>query len=131
MRGNRENNLNLDQNVDNIVENKNISLVFIFWLKVIFGIIAGFSHYIIQRTLFYLGGFGINYLFRGFLIVGVFILLILSVQSVIILILYVSKNKSTKLVPKNKIVWRFSLRFSLTFIIIFLISTSIALHIGI
>lgn len=127
----RENNLNLDQKVEDHNKNNDLPRIFIFWLKVIFGIIAGFSHYIIQRTLFYLGGFSINYLFRGFLIIGVFILLISFIQLVIILLLYILKKKSSKLIPQNEIVWRFSLRFSLIFFIIFLISVSIALHIGI
>ena len=128
MRDISENKKEFDINVDN--SNEDFHLAYIFWLKVFFGIIAGFSQYFLQRTLFYIGGFRLHYLFRGLLIAVVFIVLILTFQLLIIFLLIITKKKFNKAVPNDEEVWRYSLRFTLIFFIVFLISASIALYIG-
>ena len=128
MRDISDNKKEFDINVDN--SNEDFHLAYIFWLKVVFGIIAGVSQYFLQRTLFYIGGFNVHFLFRGLLIVVVVIGLILAFQLLIILLLYISKKKFNKVVPHDVKVWRYSLRFSLIFFIVFIISVSIALYIG-
>ncbi|MFX1376926.1 MAG: hypothetical protein ACFFA0_14065 [Promethearchaeota archaeon] len=131
MREIKENNTNLDLNAEDLSENKDFPLIYLFWLKIVFGIIAGLSHYYIQTTLYYIGGFNINFIYRGYLIVVIFLVLLFSLQFLIILLLYVSKKKAPKLVPQNEIIWRFSFRFSIIFFSFFLITVSIAFYFGI
>lgn len=123
-----ENKKEFDLNVDTF--NEDFNLAYIFWLKVVFGVIAGVTQYFLQRTLFYIGGFYVHFLFRGLLIVVIVIVLILTFQLLIIFLLFISKKKFNKAVPHDEKVWRYSFRFSLIFFIIFLISGSIALYIG-
>jgi hypothetical protein len=116
-----------DLEVDSV--NNNLPLIYLFWIKIFFGIVGGINYYIIQR-LFDIDRFSIHYFLRGLYIVGIFLILVLSIQLLIILLLYFSRMKFNKLVPRDEIIWRYSLRFSFIFIVVFLISASITFYIG-
>lgn len=124
-------NNDLDIDVNHSKVDNDFHLPYIFWLKVIFGIIGGILHYLSLRTFYYIGGFHLHFLLHGILISGLSILIILILQLLIILLLYVSKKRFSKIFPQKEEVWRLSLRFTLIFFIVFIISASIALYIGI
>ena len=105
-------------------------LAYVFWLKVIFGIIGGIFNYVSLRLFYYIGGFHIHFLLRGFLIVGASIIIIVTIQLLIILLLYVSKKKSRKIFPHKGNIWRSSLRYTFLFFVVFIISASISFYIG-
>jgi hypothetical protein len=119
----------IDKSGDLEVDSFNNNLIYLFWIKIFFGIVGGINYYIIQR-LFDIDRFSIHYFLRGLYIVGIFLVLMLSIQLLIILLLYFSRMKFNKLVPRDEIIWRFSLRFSFIFLAVFLISASITFYIG-
>ncbi|MFX1388625.1 MAG: hypothetical protein ACFE9Z_01010 [Promethearchaeota archaeon] len=103
-------------------------LVYLFWIKVIFGVIGGVGYYFLQRILFDIGSFDINYLFRGLLLFGVFSMYYSFIQSSIMSLLYIFKKKMN--IPEEVQAWRVSFRFSITFLVVFVISASITFYIG-
>ena len=109
---------------------KNLPTIFLFWLKVFFGITGGITHYFIQRILFYIGSFNVHYLLRGLFINAVIFSYISFIHVLITLIILCLRKKFPKLVPDKENVWRFTLRFSFIFIVIFIISASITFYIG-
>jgi len=110
--------------------NKDLPLIFLFWLKIFFGIVGGITHYFIQRILFHIGSFNVHYILRGLFINSIIFAYFSFIQFLIILILLFLKKKIQKLVPNNENLWRFSLRFSFIFIVVFFISASITFYIG-
>lgn len=125
-----EDNRNLDLS-ENLSEGDNdFHLAYIFWLKVIFGILCGVIQYFSLLVFYYIGGFYINSIFRGFLIVSVLMIVILIFQSLIILLLYYSKKRFSRRFPQEEKVWRLSLRFTLEFFVVLVISASISFYIG-
>ena len=125
-----EDNRNLDLNTNHSEVDNDFHLVYIFWLKVFFGIICGIIQYFSLRVFYYIGGFYINSIFRGFLIVSVLMMVILIFQSLIILLLYVSKKRFSRKFPQEEKVWRLSLRFTFVFFVVLVISASITFYIG-
>lgn len=102
-------------------------LIYLFWIKIIFGIIGGVTYYFILLFIFNLH---VSYLFRGLLNVSVLLIYILILQLAMISILYFIKLKYKKLIPNDLEVWRFSLRFSFIYLVIFLISVTLTYYIG-
>lgn len=125
-----ENNRNLDLDVNHSEVDNDFHLAYIFWLKVVFGIICGFIQYFSLRVFYYIGGFYINSIYRGFLIVSVLMIVILIFQSLIILLLYFSKKRFSRKFPQEEKVWRLSLRFTFVFFVVLVISASITFYIG-
>ncbi|MFX0003118.1 MAG: hypothetical protein ACFE9C_00180 [Candidatus Hodarchaeota archaeon] len=109
---------------------KNLPTIFLFWLKIFFGIIGGITHYFIQRILFYIGSFNVHYLLRGLFINTVIFAYISFIHVLMTLIILFLRKKFPTLVPDKENVWRFTLRFSFVFIVIFIISASITFYIG-
>ncbi len=112
------------------IRDKDLPSIFLFWLKIFFGIVGGITHYFIQRILFHIGSFNVHYILRGLFINSIIFAYFSFIQFLIILILLFLKKKFQKLVPNNENLWRFSLRFSFIFIVVFFISASITFYIG-
>lgn len=112
------------------IRDKDLPSIFLFWLKIFFGIVGGITHYFIQRILFHIGSFNVHYILRGLFINSIIFAYFSFIQFLIILILLFFKKKFQKLVPNNENLWRFSLRFSFIFIVVFFISASITFYIG-
>lgn len=112
------------------IRDKDLPSIFLFWLKIFFGIVGGITHYFIQRILFHIGSFNVHYILRGLFINSIIFAYFSFIQFLIILILLFFKKKFQKLVPNNENLWRFSLRFSFMFIVVFFISASITFYIG-
>lgn len=110
--------------------NKDLPLIFLFWLKIFFGIVGGITYYFIHRIMFHIGSFNVHYILRGLFINSIIFAYFSFIQFLIIFILLFLKKKIQKLVPNNENVWRFSLRFSFMFIVVFLISAIITFYIG-
>ncbi len=131
MRETSSDNPKLDINVEYDRDIDHSQIPYIFWLKIIFGIIGGTLHYLSLRAFYYIGGFHLHFLLHGILISGLSMLIVLILQLLIVLLLYVSKKRFSKTFPQKEEVWRLSLRYTLIFFIAFIISASIALYIGI
>ncbi|MHA1913770.1 MAG: hypothetical protein ACW986_02710 [Promethearchaeota archaeon] len=112
-------------------EKKNLYIILLFWLKILFGSVGGASYYYIQRVLFNVGFFNVHYLFRGLLIISILLIYLIIINCLIVFIMNQVKKNVKRLVPPDASIWRFSLRFSIIFFIVFLISGSIMFYIGI
>lgn len=104
------------------------SEIFIFWLKVIFGIVAGISNYFILRYLFHLEFFLMKEYFNGFLII--FLIYIILIYLISVLIFSISKKYFPKIYPSDGNIWKYSWKFSKIFVAIFLITCGITFYIG-
>ncbi len=107
---------------------KNLGLSYLFWIKILFGIIGGVIYYFIQRFLF---SFPVSYLIRGLLIITIFLVYIIILQIIIIAVLNISKSKFKRLMHNNIQIWRYSLKFSFIYLVIFMLSASLIFYIGI
>lgn len=125
--------INIVNQIDrsNCLDRNIIHKSFIFWIKVIFGLVGGIFYYFLLRYLFHIGFFRVYYLFRGLLIVSILLTYLFLINGIVGFIIYQLKRKKSKLVPDDISIWRFSLRFTAIFFIVFLLSASITLYIGI
>ncbi|MHA2430049.1 MAG: hypothetical protein ACXACC_03335 [Promethearchaeota archaeon] len=104
--------------------------IFIFWLKISFGIIGGILHYIIQRILYEEVLFYIPDLLRGFILFIEIFVYISLFHILFYLIIKFSKTYFTKEKQVKFSNWRLTLKSSGIFFTIFLISASLSFYIG-
>jgi len=114
---------------DDSYENYSL-LILLFWLKIIFGIIGGSTHYLIQRVLYSRDFFSIDALLRGFLLVFVIFGYFILIHLLIVFIIFISKSYSDRFSLQNENIWIFTLRFFFIFFSIFLISACITFYFG-
>ncbi len=105
-------------------------IIFIFWLKFSFGIIAGILLYIIQKVLFETVLFHIQELLRGFILLIEIIGYIFLFHILFYLIIRFSKTYFTKAKQVKFSNWRLTLKSSGIFFAILLISASLSFYIG-
>ena len=125
-----ENSGKVGSKVDMDNNTHDLSLVYLFWLKIAFGAVGGISYYFIQRLLFYVRGFSVEFLLQYIFVTFVFILYSSIIHLLLILVLYLSKKKFRKIFPSKARIWKFSTRFTFLFFTVFFISTSITYYIG-
>jgi hypothetical protein len=113
--------------INHLNKQKDLGLVYLFWIKIIFGIIGGVIYYFILLLIFNLH---VSSLFRGLLNVSILLIYILILQFAMISILCLLKFKPKKLISNDVEVWRFSLRFSFIYLVIFLISVTLTYYLG-
>jgi len=104
--------------------------IFIFWLKISFGIIGGILYYIIQRILYEEVLFYIPDLLRGFILFIEIFVYISLFHILFYLIIKFSKTYFTKEKQVKFSNWRLTLKSSGIFFTIFLISASLSFYIG-
>ncbi|MFX1589455.1 MAG: hypothetical protein ACFFC1_14985 [Promethearchaeota archaeon] len=105
-------------------------VIFIFWLKFLFGIIGGILHYTIQKVLFEEVLFYISDLLRGFILFIEIFGYISLFHILFYLIIKFSKTFFTKGKQVKLSNWRLTLKSSGIFFTIFLISASLSFYIG-
>lgn len=114
---------------DDSYENYSL-LIFLFWLKIILGIVGGSTHYLIQSALYSGEFFDIDPLLRGFLLVFVIFGYFFLIHLFIVLIIYIIKSYSNRFGLLNENIWIFTLRYFFIFFSLFVISASITYYLG-
>jgi len=104
--------------------------IFIFWLKISFGIIGGILHYIIQRILYDKVLFYMEGLLRGLIIVTIIFGYLFIFHILFYLIISFSKTYFTKNKQIKFSNLQLTLKYSGIFLTIFLISASLSFYIG-
>ena len=103
-------------------------LILLFWLKIIFGIVGGSTHYLIQNALYSKDFFNIDALLRGFLLVVVIFGYFFIIHLLIVFIIYLVKSYSNRFSLQNENIWIFTLRFFFIYFSLFLISACITFY---